>query len=196
MRESGCHKSSPPVDRAPAWRPAQRRLHWWTALLVGVTFPLGWVMVRIPFSLLLLKFLAYQLHKTIGILVVGFVLARLVLRLRYGRPDWIDVVGWRRRAASAAHGVLYVLLLVTPVLGYLTASTAPNRIPTLFLGLIPIPSVLGPDRFWFAVLQWLHASAAIALVTVAAGHASVAVLHHVHGRRDLLRMWRGSPPAC
>ncbi len=173
----------------------QRRLHWWTATLVLLAFPLGWVMVGVPLSALLLKFLLYQLHKTLGILVLVLTAMRLMVRVRRGRPAWdADMPGWQRRAASIVHGSLYTLLLATPVLGYLTAATAPARVPTLFLGVIPIPHLVGPAPDQFSLLRQVHRSMAILLVVLAGGHAAASLHNHLHGRDTLVRMWRGGPP--
>jgi cytochrome b561 len=152
---------------------AQRRLHWWTAALVLLAFPLGWVMVGVPLSQLLLKFLLYQLHKTLGILAFALAVTRLLVRARRGRPGWYEgIPGWQRQAAGAVHALLYAVLIATPALGYLTAATAPIGIPTLFLGVIPIPHLLAPDPVWFSVLRPLHRSMAILLVVLAGGHAA------------------------
>src|SRR5689334_24526453 len=117
------------------WTRAQRHLHWWTALLVLLAVAIAWAMVNLPRTQLLLKFALYQVHKTIGLLVLALVVARIGVRLTRGRPGWdADLPAWQERAASAMHALLYALLLLTPVLGYLTACTAPANVPTLFLG--------------------------------------------------------------
>jgi cytochrome b561 len=81
--------------------------------------------------------------------------------------------------------------VVTSLLGYLTAATAPARIPTLFLGVVPVPHVVGTNPAWFAVLRQVHLGAAALLVLLAFGHALMAVRHHWKGDRTLARMWRG-----
>ncbi len=183
-----------PSDRPAVWPAVQRRLHWATAALVLIAFPLGWLMVNTPLSQLLAKFLLYQVHKTIGLIVLILVCARLLLRAGRNRPAWdADLPAWQLRAANWMHALLYVLLLLTPVLGYLTASAAPARVPTLFLGVIPVPHLLGPDREWFAWLRQLHRGAAIALVALACAHAAAAIHNHLQGRATLVRMWRGRP---
>ncbi len=92
-------------------------------------------MVGVPLSALLLKFALYQIHKTLGILVLVLTTARLLVRARRGRPAWdADRPGWQHRAASVMHCLRYALLFATPVLGNFTAATAPARVPTLFLG--------------------------------------------------------------
>jgi cytochrome b561 len=172
------------------WTRGSRRLHWWTAGFVFVVFPLGWLMVAVPLRELLLKFLLYQLHKTIGLTVFVLALCRLGIRARVRRPDWdSQLPEWQRRAASSMHAMLYALLLAVPVLGYLTAALAPARVPTLFLGLIPIPHLLSPDAQWFAVIRQIHRWAAVLLVTAAVAHAGAALDHHRRGRSVLRRMW-------
>lgn len=183
-----------PAEPPAAWSAAQRVLHWWTAALVLLAFPMGWLMVAVPLHELLAKFLLYQLHKTLGLLIFAMVAVRLALRAKGGRPGWnLDLPEWQRRAAGTMHGLLYALLLVTPVLGYLTAATAPARVPTLFLGVIPVPHLLAPDPAWFAVLRQSHRSLAILLVVLAAGHATAAVHNHRRGRATLARMLRMRP---
>lgn len=161
-------------------------------MLVGLGAAIGPYMAGLPFEDLLQKFILYQLHKTIGITVLVLAGAQLALHRRRGRPDWdADLPLWRRCAAGAVHVALFTLLIVTPLLGYLVAATAPARVPTLFLGVIPVPHVVGTSRYWFEVLRRVHLILAISLVLLASLHAVAAVNHHRDGRRTLARMWRG-----
>ncbi len=70
------------------YTPAQRRLHWWAAGLVFLTFALGWIMAAVPLRELLLKFTLYQAHKTAGLVILLLVLARVWLRATRGQPAW------------------------------------------------------------------------------------------------------------
>ncbi len=194
MPDDGAPAAAPPPV---SWSRAQRRLHWWTAVLIPCGFLLAFVMVAWPLSDLLLKFLLYQAHKTIGLTVLVLVLWRLLLRARRGRPAADpDLPPWQARAAHIGHLVLYGLMLAVPVLGYFVAATAPAGVPTLFLLVIPVPHVVAPDEAAFGVLRAVHLSLATLLVVLAAGHAVMAVQHHRRGRTTLLRMWRGAatPP--
>jgi len=184
-------------DSPPSgWDRTQRGLHWWTAALVFAGFALGWLMVGVPVSQLLAKFLLYQLHKTIGLTVLALSLARLAVLARRGRPGWdATIPDWQRTAARVVHLGLYVLLFVVPVLGYLTAATAPAEVPTLFLGVIPVPNLVGTNPQWFPLLRQVHRFMAILLATIGAGHAVAAIHHHVQGKNTLIRMWRGQPAA-
>jgi len=82
-------------------------------------------------------------------------------------------------------------MVATPCLGYLTAAAAPARIPTLFLGVIPVPHVVGTDPAAFRVLRQVHLAFAMALVVLAGGHAAAALHHHWSGHDTLIRMRRG-----
>ena len=85
----------------------------------------------------------------------------------------------------------FIGLLVVPALGYLTAATAPAQVPTLFLGVIPVPHLVGTDPAWFAVLRQMHRALAILLVALATAHALAALANHLRGHRGLVAMWRG-----
>ncbi|WP_198377213.1 cytochrome b [Neoroseomonas rubea] len=180
------------ASSSDGWSRAQRWLHWGVAALVIAGFAIGLVMVALPLTRLLEKILAYQAHKTIGLLVPPLVLWRLWLRARRGRPAEEEAMPpWQRRAAAAGHAALYALLLVVPVLGYLSASTAPGQIETVMFLLIPIPHVLEADEALYETLRATHQLLAWALVLLAAGHAAAALHHHARGGAVLRRMWRG-----
>jgi cytochrome b561 len=182
-----------PPAAVSGWSRAQRRLHWGTPTLVVLGFALAWVMVAVPLRALLVKFLLYQAHKTVGLLVLGLTLVRLALRLRRGRPAWgADLPAWQRRAAGCMHLALYALLLVVPMVGYFTAATAPARVPTLFLLLIPVPHLVDTSPAAFAALRAVHRALAILLVCLAGAHALAALINHLRGRRGLVAMWHGT----
>ena len=178
--------------QSPGWSTAQRRLHWLVASGVVLALLLAWVMTSLPDSHRLVKFLLYQLHKSIGLLVLGGAAARLVLRARRSRPPLPETFSpWRRRLVAAGHFALHGLLLAVPVLGYLSNSTSPSRIPVLFLVVIPLPNVTGPSEWWNHWLSLAHLVAALTLLALSCGHAAMALFHHRKGL-DVLRgmAWR------
>ncbi|CAH0306099.1 hypothetical protein ROS9278_04734 [Roseomonas sp. CECT 9278] len=151
-------------------------------------FVIGLVMVALPLTQLLAKILAYQAHKTIGLLVPPLVVWRLWLRARRGRPaEPPGLPAWQHHAARIGHAALYALLITVPILGYLSASAAPGQIETVMFLLIPIPHMLEPDETTYETLRAIHQVLAWTLVILAAGHAAVAVAHHRRGHRVLAR---------
>ncbi|MFQ3623046.1 MAG: cytochrome b/b6 domain-containing protein [Acetobacteraceae bacterium] len=184
-------RAEPPPNRS-GWSAAQRRLHWTVAALVLLAAPVGLAMVSVPFAQLLLKFLLYQAHKSLGLAVLVLAAVQLALHARRGRPPpEPGLSGRQHRAALAAHAALFALLLLVPLTGYLAAAAAPADLPTLFLGIVPVPHVTGPDEALFGAIRSVHAVLAAALVLLAVGHAAMALHHHRRGHAVLLRMWRG-----
>lgn len=174
------------------WSPAQRRLHWSLAGLVAATALVGLAMVAVPFEALLAKFLLYQAHKSLGLVVCACAAAQLLLHLSRGRPPPDPSLPRpQRRAAAAVQRLLFALLLLVPVSGWLAASAAPAAIPTLLFGLVPVPHVLTPSEALYGVLRPVHLALVTALAVLVLGHAAAALLHHRQGRPVLRRMWRG-----
>lgn len=177
------------ASSSDGWSRAQRRLHWTVAALVLAAFAIGLVMVALPLTQLLAKIIAYQAHKSLGLLVLPLVLWRLLLRARRGRPTPdIAIPGWQHRAAAAGHAALYALLILVPLLGYAAASTAPGQIETVLFLVLPVPHLLPADESLYETIRPVHQAAAWGLVVLAAGHAAMAVLHHRRGHATLRAM--------
>lgn len=174
-----------------AWSAAQRRLHWAMAALVFMNFLLALVMVALPISALLAKILTYQLHKSLGLLLIPLWVWRLWLLARRGRPAAAALPGWQRSAARLGQGLLYALLIAVPVLGFLSAAAAPIGVETVFFLILPIPHPFPPDQALYDMLRPLHQGAAWGLVVLASGHAAMAIHHHRRGLSVLRVMWRG-----
>jgi cytochrome b561 len=138
----------------------RRHLHWWTAALVAVGFAIAWLMTALPVTELLVKFLLYQMHKSLGLCVAGLAALRLVLAWRAGD---------RPRGVQAA---LYGLLLLVPLLGYLTAAASPTEVPTLFFLILRVPHAIAPDQAVFDLIRPVHKWLAVALIGLAAWHAT------------------------
>ena len=171
------------------WPLAQRRLHAWGAMLVVLTFALALAMVALPMSQLLAKFLAYQLHKTFGLLVLFVTLARLMLRWRRVAPAMPGIGPRQHHAAKLGQAALYALLLLVPLLGYLTAQAAAGPVPTTLFLVIPVPHLLDPDPALYAWLRPVHQIAAWSLILLSGGHVAMAVRHHLQGVPILRRIW-------
>jgi cytochrome b561 len=139
----------------------RRHLHWWTAALVVIGFSLAWVMTALPATVLLIKFLLYQAHKTIGLTVAMLAVVRL----------WLSY--WSGSRIGPIEAMLYAMLLVVPLLGYLTAAAAPGGVPTLFLLIVPVPHALPPSQAVFEAIRPFHRWIAIGLIALAAWHAAV-----------------------
>src|SRR5436190_19888998 len=96
-------------------------LHWLVAGSVLVMIPIGIAMGRVGKGPL--QDALYTLHKSFGILILGLMIARLVNRLVVGAPAPAPgLARWQRAVSSATHGLLYVLLVLQGVGGWLANS--------------------------------------------------------------------------
>jgi len=174
-------------------------LHWLTLMLIACGFALAVYMVDLPRSPQKLEYFAW--HKAIGTMVFLLVLVRLAWRLTHPAPAQSALMpAWQQHAATTMHAVLYVLLLVIPLTGWLYSSAA--GMPTAYLGPLPLPNLLAEDKALAEQLKLVHITLNYTLLTLVVIHAAAALKHHVVDRDDVLRRmlpatltrpWRRTP---
>lgn len=158
-------------------------LHWIIVLLVVIQFAVGVRAHQLPVSLERLKLLAR--HKSIGITILILMLLRVLWRL-YSPPPRLpaDQRRWVAPAAHLSHFLLYALLLLMPLIGWM-ASSASNLTVSWF-GWIALPNLIHPDH---QIAQWLllaHESTAWLLLAVIIVHTSAACWHQFVLKDNLL----------
>jgi cytochrome b561 len=130
-------------------------------------------------------------HKSIGITILALVLLRLVWRLVNPVPPVpATTPRWQSLAAHGSHFLLYALLLVTPVLGWLMSSA--RAFSVSWFGLVTLPDFIQPDKATFELLHDAHEAMALTLAAIALVHIAAALKHHFIDRDDVLR--RMLPP--
>jgi cytochrome b561 len=149
--------ASEPVPHSYHW--CQVALHWLVALLVAAQYATGGSIERThhavahgheaqPFDLLL-----HKIHNRTGLIILGLMLVRLLLRMLIGVPSPSGEEGdWRTRAARAMHVGFYVILI---------AQASTGAIASYF--------------FW--PVSALHVALSKVLLALIAVHASAAVWH-------------------
>ena len=171
-------------EPADAYTRTAIAIHWAIALLIVCGFSLGWVMTRIPgFTPAKLHYFSW--HKWIGVTVFALAAIRLAWRLTHRAPEMrSDMAPLQKIAAQAAHVILYVLMFVIPASGYLYSSAA--GIPVVYLGIVPLPTLIGPDATLKVVLKTIHIWLNYTLFVLVAVHALAALKHHFIDRDGLL----------
>src|SRR4051812_15779859 len=103
--------------RTDGYPPTSKLLHWLVAICVLTTAPVAIAMVRVDKGPT--QDMLYTFHKSLGVLILLLMLLRLINRLTVGAPiPDPNIEPWQKKASSAVHGLLYVLLLAMPVVGY------------------------------------------------------------------------------
>lgn len=166
-------------------------MHWLIAALVVAGFTLGLSMVGLSFSRQQLQWYAW--HKWIGITVFLLSCARLVWRWGHPPPPPPPTTPpWQARAARLAHGLLYALLLIIPLSGWLYSSA--SGVQVVYLGLFPLPDLLPKDKALATVFRACHELLNFALLALVCVHVAAALKHHyVDGDPVLLRMLPAAP---
>ncbi len=164
--------------------PAQKLLHWTTALLIVTLVPVGLTMVRlepgsIPDTL-------YEVHKSFGLLVFGLALCRIALRLARGAPPLVPgLPAWQRAAAHGSHIALYILIVLVPVLGW--AGTSACCAPVNLFWTIPLTLPVSGGMEVAKRIFALHDAMALTLAGIVLIHVGAALHHHLIRRDDTLR---------
>jgi len=161
-------------------------LHWIIAALVICSFTLGWIMTDLEVSPLKLRM--FNWHKWVGVTILLLVIFRLVWRLTHRPPVMLPMPAWQRIAAKTLHAVLYVLLLLQPLSGWVYSNAA--GYPIVYLGLIPLPTLVAKNKQVADVLMERHEFLGWCLLLIASLHILAALKHHfVDGDATLKRMW-------
>jgi cytochrome b561 len=166
-------------------------LHWIIGVLVVTALVIGLVMTDMHASPAKLQ--AFSWHKWIGITVLALFFVRALWRLTHPAPAPLPMPDWQRYAAQAGHLLLYLLLLVQPLTGWLYSSAAGH--PVVWFGLLPLPDLVAKNAALAPSLRELHETCAWLLVTVIALHVLAALKHHYVDHDDTLRRmlrWRAS----
>lgn len=161
---------------------AARVLHWVTALLVFAIVPLGWIFAEFKHPLGGPEVYA-SLHKTLGLIVLALIVARLATRALNPPPPMPGrLAEWERVLAQASHWLLYLTFLVMPISGYLLSSAGDR--PISVLGLVDIPK-LPVARAIGATAKSIHLLGQWAVYALVLLHVA-ATVWHLAVRRDAI----------
>jgi cytochrome b561 len=179
-----------PNAREATYSTGARHFHWWTVALLAVQVPLGLYMVYrgAATNFDALTGGLYDVHKTLGLVILALVVARLLYRLIHGAPTDEPTIAWWQKAAShVTHWSLYALLILVPLVGWLGISLYGAR--DVF-GIATIPPLAAQNSEAADTVLMLHKVLALLTVAVIAMHVGAAVvLHHfIRGDGVLARM--------
>ena len=94
-------------------------LHWIVAVVVIAQFAWGWWMLEIPKQPPGSRAAAFNLHKSVGLVILALMVLRLGWQMRHRAPTLGGLPAWQQVLARCTHVTLYVALIAMPVAGYL-----------------------------------------------------------------------------
>jgi cytochrome b561 len=176
------------VAPASSYRAPARLIHWVMAVLLLMTIPAGFIMLREGIARPLQDTL-FIFHKNVGVILLLLAVLRLAYRWRHPAPPLpASVPGWQRRIAAASHVALYVLIFAMPILGYVRVRA--GGFPIEGLDAMGFPSLVPRSDTLAEFAKTSHYYGAIAITILIAAHVGAALQHGLL-RRDgvFTRMW-------
>jgi cytochrome b561 len=159
---------------ATRWGAVTRLFHWGMLLLFVGMLSVGFYMTDLPLGPGKLRI--YALHKSIGLTLLGLAALRLLWRLGERRPTPAPMPAWQERLAGATHALLYLLMFVIPLSGWLFNSAA--GFPLQWFHLVNLPALAPADPGLKALARTIHGAGVLLLIALAALHAAAALKHH------------------
>ncbi|MBR0774884.1 cytochrome b [Bradyrhizobium diazoefficiens] len=163
-------------------------LHWSIVALLLVQYPLGWLMPDIHRGMQ--PGAGMTFHVSIGLVVLMLIVVRFAWRLTHPVAPESSLPAWQRLTSEGVHWMLYVMVLLTTVTGWLFASFRGWSIT--FFYLLPFPMLSSGNPAAGKAIDGLHQAAEWTLLGLIALHVLVALLHLLYYRdRVMNRMLPG-----
>jgi cytochrome b561 len=158
-------------------------LHWLMAIAIISLFAFGFYMHGLHFSPWKLR--AFAWHKWAGVTIFLVAIIRLAWRLGHRPPQLPQHMARAEQLiAHGGHGMLYLLMFLIPLSGWLMSSA--KGFQTVLFGVLPIPDLLAKNRELGDALQTVHWGLNLLLAAIVVGHAAAALRHHFVARDDVL----------
>lgn len=159
----------------------QRLLHWLIVILAIGLLGVGLTLGNLGYEGTVAAFgsdttnLLYTYHKTFGVLILGLMVLRLLLRLTLGVPPYRQpLAAWQAAASRMVHGLFYLVLFALPVVGWL--GTAAGGFPVQFFGW-ELPGLIGKDEDLGKTLFQIHGWLGWILIGLILIHIAAALMH-------------------
>ncbi|EHP43358.1 cytochrome b561 [Cupriavidus basilensis OR16] len=174
--KASAHAAVAPAAAPPsAYGATAIGLHWIIALLIFAAFGLGLYMTSIP-GLSMLKLKLFSWHKWIGVTVFAIAVLRVLWRATHRAPAPAAATpAWQAKAAHAAHLLLYALIVVVPITGYLYSSAA--GVPVVYLGIWQLPALIEKNDELKEILKLVHIWLNYLMAVIVVVHAAAAIKH-------------------
>jgi cytochrome b561 len=152
-----------------------RFLHWSMALLILAMIGVGAYMTDLdkedP-----LRAQLYTMHKEIGVTILVLAVLR-ILWILASRPPVLPAAlhRWEVILAKSTTGLLYLLMLATPIVGFLMTNTGGK--PVSYFGLFDLPLLIGENHDLHEILEEVHGFLAFTILALVGLHTLGAIKH-------------------
>ena len=161
-----------------------RLLHWSIAALIFTLLALGWYMVGLTYFDRWYN-AALSWHRVLGLLVLTLALTFLLWRQIAPSPPLPTTISRAQQvAANAAHHLLFTLMVLIPVTGYLVSTSAGKSIEVF--GWFAVPPLIDVNDTLRELAIKIHFYCAYGTGLLALGHAGAALKHQFIDKDGIL----------
>ncbi len=165
-------------------------LHWVMALLIFLLLLSGF---SIYFDLVgedALLFKLYQWHKSLGVTALFLIVLRLAWRITHQPPQIESFSKQELHKAKLGHWLLYLIILVLPLSGWLLVSSSITGVPTIVFDTFVFPHLpVSPSETTNTIAAYAHLGLACLLLILIVGHVYF-VAHHSRQGHPIFRRIR------
>lgn len=161
-----------------------RILHWIVGISIIGALGVGIYMTGMPNSPD--KSALYAAHKAFGALILFLVIFRLIVRLSTAspaKPDGVSALDYK--LASAGVVLLYLLMFITPISGYLMSVFGGHEIS--FFGLFTLPAPFEVNMDLAKLMHSIHVNIWYLFITVVVLHILGAFKHLLIDKVNIFR---------
>jgi cytochrome b561 len=168
--------------------PMAKVFHWLIVALLAIQLPLGWLMPDIHRGMK--PGIAMSLHVSIGMTILVLIVLRFVWRLTHPVAPETNLPPWQRVSSELVHWLLYVVVLLTTLSGWIQASAKGWTIH--LFGVAPLPRLVEQGSALGRSIGDLHAALTWVLLGLVGLHVITAFVHlFVYRDRVMYRMLPG-----
>jgi cytochrome b561 len=168
-----------------------KAFHWTIVVLLIVQYAIGWLMPDVHGGP---PGVPMTWHISIGTVILALIVARFVWRLTHPVAPESSLTAWQRLTSEAVHWILYLLVLLTALSGWVFASARGWNVSWFLLA--PLPMLTSGDRALVKTLDGWHQNFMWALLVVVGLHVAAALAHLFYYRDGVMRrMLPGEPKA-
>lgn len=167
-------------------------LHWLMAAIILTLIGVGIYMADLPRDTAEQKqhaFQFYNLHKSFGVVALLLIALRLVWIRISPAPQLPGVFeGKEKMVVKALQGLLYLLMILLPVSGYLMSNAGGH--PINVFGLFEMPAVVGESKALGGFAHEMHEIGGWLILFVVILHMAGAIKHRLKdrgGESDILK---------
>lgn len=170
---------------------SQRAVHWLVALMVLGALVVGWTLGTLGYKGTVDMFgqamtnTLYKYHKTFGVLILGFMIVRIALKLMLPKPAYAqDLTRFEHIASNAVHGILYLAVTLMAVTGWL--ATGASGFPVEFFDW-NLPKILSKDKALGETLYSAHYFLGLIITACVLLHIAGALKHWLVNKDGVMR---------